>query len=115
VDLMLSVDPSPGTDEGRLRAWYAKLGFEQFAAEDPDTLVRYQDRSEEAMKIRAALRKWEAAAQFAHGGTAKAQPLYTAAKFLLAGDEMAKLLKRELEKRKPTTAPAAVFEVGDEP
>lgn len=41
VDLMLSVDPSPGMDEERLRRWYESLGFERFSPEDDNTLVRW--------------------------------------------------------------------------
>jgi GNAT superfamily N-acetyltransferase len=113
ADIMLSVQPDPGTDRARLRAWYAKLGFEQYQSDDPDVLVRYHDQSEEAQAIRKALREWEAAAFFAYTDAAKAKPLYVSARFILAGDELAKQLKSLLDRRKPGK-PATAFEVGDE-
>jgi hypothetical protein len=114
ADIMLSVQPDPGTDEARLRAWYAKLGFEQYQSDDPDVLVRYHDQSEESRAIRKALREWEAAALFAHTDNAKTKPLYVSARFILAGDELAKQLRAFLASRKKAK-PATAFEIGDEP
>jgi N-acetylglutamate synthase-like GNAT family acetyltransferase len=91
VDLMLSVDPSPGTDYSRLRAWYERLGFRQYDEDDPDTLVRYHKPN--AADIDAALAVWEDATTFAYGGTARAKPLLTAATLIAAGDKLKHLLE----------------------
>lgn len=41
IALILSVEPGAGTDETRLRAWYARLGFTQLMPDDRDTLIRH--------------------------------------------------------------------------
>jgi hypothetical protein len=105
VDLMLSVDPSPGTDYSRLRSWYERLGFRQFDAEDPDTMVRYHRPS--TADIDAALAEWEDAATFAHGGTARVKPLLTAATLIAAGDKMKRLLEGLREARRADIPPVA--------
>ena len=89
VNLMLSVDPSPGIDEARLRAWYARLGFQRFTPGDPDTLVRF---CQLPARIGVVLEAWEEAATFAHGNL-DTMPALTAARLVAAGDRLAEVIR----------------------
>lgn len=48
VSLMLSVEPDPGVDYNRLRSWYVRLGFRQFAPDNHSTLIRTPNRKDNA-------------------------------------------------------------------
>jgi predicted N-acetyltransferase YhbS len=96
IDLMLSVDPSPGIDEARLRAWYQRLGFQQFAPDDPNTLVRY---CQLPASVGVLLEAWEDACVFAHGNV-DALPALTATRLIDAGDQLAEVIRSHKLERK---------------